>query len=119
MTLTPTTSRDGSGAALTWTTFTAGGWYLNGAADFGGAYGSPSAAIDPAGDRVWLCGLVNPGTDGVFAQLPAAYRPSAQRLVLAYMGGTNSGIDVLTNGTLDAFSDPAVVISLDGLWYAL
>lgn len=119
MTLTPPTSDDAGSSALTWVTFTAGGWYTNGAADLGAPNGPCAAAIDPSGDRVWLRGVMNPGASGLVALLPAEYRPSAQRLLLAFADGAAQGLDIRTTGIMDAFSTPSGSLSLDGLFYSL
>jgi hypothetical protein len=106
-------------SAIVWTTFTAAGIYTNGAADFGAPYGAPAYAVDDINGLVYLRGLVNPGTDGAFATLPVAARPSAQRFVTCAQDAGQQGMDILTSGVMDAFSNPTSTIGLDGLYFSL
>lgn len=119
MTLDPATSRTDGVTPLVYVGFTGAGWYTNGAGDLGGIYGPAEAALDPDNPRVWLQGGVNPGTDGEFALIAAAYRPAVTRLLVARMDGGAGAIEIHPTGVIDAFSNPATDILLDGLFYDL
>lgn len=116
MSLVPATSRSGSGTALTWTTFTAGGIYANGAADFGAPYESSRYAVDTVTGVVWIFLAANPGTDGIVATLPVGARPAADAIDEGFADGSPGPFEVRSNGEIDFYLNPtaSAMFSLRG-----